>query len=57
MRLAWLPRRTRYMSAEHRDQLRGADANAIAARSFIDEMDSSCDSIGIDVPESLLAKA
>jgi len=45
------------MSAEHRDQLRGADANAIAARSFIDEMDSSCDSIGIDVPESLLAKA
>jgi len=43
------------MFAEHPDQLRcSVLADAV---SCIDEMDSSCDSIGIDVPESLLAKA
>jgi hypothetical protein len=44
------------LSAEHRDQLRGPRSGWPWADlvSCIDEMDSSCDSVGIDVPESLL---
>ncbi len=44
-----------------RERARGDASNHTRAAprgavSFIDEMDSSCDSIGIDVPESLLLR-
>jgi len=46
------------MSVEHPDQLRGRRQPDLAAGadlvSCIDEMDSSTDSIGMDVPESVL---
>ena len=46
---AWSPENTKFSS----------EAPSLCASfvCFNDEMDSSCDSIGIDVPESLLAKA